>query len=322
MHYVPNSKNNHITTVEPRQNIDPPSLINAPEDERARALERFQAIRPFLEEGVPVAQLARHQGIPLRTAWRWIEHYRRDGLAGLARKQRHDKNQRKVSTALKQVIEGLALRKPRLSAASIHRKAIEAAEDLGERPPSYGVVYSMICELEPALLTMAHEGTKVYSESFDLIHRTEATAPNADLAGRPHRARHPGEGRERHSPPAVADHHPRRLQPRGRGVSAVLLRPVGDPDGPGPPPGDLAKGRSRAGMSAASRRCSIPTMAAISRRSISSRWRPTSRSGLIFSAVGRPRGRGKIERFFESLSQVSSRGCPATPARGQAEPPC
>jgi putative transposase len=25
---------------------------------------------------------------------------------------------------------------------------------------------------------------------------------------------------------------------------------------------------------------------------------------MIFAAVGRPRGRGKIERFFESLSQV------------------
>src|SRR5262249_5620062 len=43
----------------------------------------------------------------------------------------------------------------------------------------YGATYAVIRDLEPTLLTMAHEGTKAYSESFDLIHRTEADAPNA-----------------------------------------------------------------------------------------------------------------------------------------------
>ena len=33
-----------------------------------RALDRFQVIRPFLEDGVPLAQIAREQGISLRTA--------------------------------------------------------------------------------------------------------------------------------------------------------------------------------------------------------------------------------------------------------------
>ena len=46
-------------------------------------------------------------------------------------------------------------------------------------PPSYGVVYSLIRELAPALVTMAHEGMKAYCESFDLVHRVESEAPNA-----------------------------------------------------------------------------------------------------------------------------------------------
>jgi len=41
------------------------------------------------------------------------------------------------------------------------------------------VVYALIQKLEPALLTMAHEGTNAYSEAFDLLHRQEAEAPNA-----------------------------------------------------------------------------------------------------------------------------------------------
>ena len=42
-----------------------------------------------------------------------------------------------LSDTLRQAIEGLALKKPPLSAASIHRQAVTLAERLGEPPPSY-----------------------------------------------------------------------------------------------------------------------------------------------------------------------------------------
>jgi putative transposase len=154
------------------------SLSNLPEEARSRALARFQIIRPFLEDGVSLAQLAREQDIVLRTARRWVDRYRREGLIGLARKERDDKDKQKLTPALQQLIEGLALRKPRLSAATIHREVAETARKLGQEPPSYKVVHAVIGKLEPALMTLAHEGSKAYSESFDLVHRREADAPN------------------------------------------------------------------------------------------------------------------------------------------------
>ena len=33
--------------------------------------------------------------------------------------------------------------------------------------------------LDPALVMLAHDGAKAYSETFDLVHRTEAKRPNA-----------------------------------------------------------------------------------------------------------------------------------------------
>ena len=101
------------------------------------------------------------------------------GIAGLARKGRSDRGKRHLSDTLRQAIEGLALKKPTLSAAAIHRQAVTLAERLGEPPPTYRIVYAVIRDLEPALVTLAHEGTKAYSEAYDLIHRHEATAPNA-----------------------------------------------------------------------------------------------------------------------------------------------
>jgi putative transposase len=91
------------------------------------ALECFRVLRPFFEDGVPLSQVAQEQGIPLRTARRWVRHYRQEGLAGLVRKARHDKDNPRLSVSLQQVIEGLALQKSPPSIATVHRKAVEAA---------------------------------------------------------------------------------------------------------------------------------------------------------------------------------------------------
>ena len=109
---------------------DPPSLTALSEDERSAALERFHLIRPFIEDGVSLSRIAREQGIRLRTAQRWVRRYRKEGMAGLARKGREDRDQPRRALSLRPVIEGLALTKPRLSAAAIHRQAVEAARKL------------------------------------------------------------------------------------------------------------------------------------------------------------------------------------------------
>jgi putative transposase len=67
-----------------------PPLTHLTEAQRAVALDRFNLLRPHLEEGVPLTQLARAHGIPLRTARRWVHHYRASGLSGLVRQERRD----------------------------------------------------------------------------------------------------------------------------------------------------------------------------------------------------------------------------------------
>ena len=42
-------------------------LTSLTEAQRARAQERFAVLRPYLEDGVPLAQLARHHGRHVRT---------------------------------------------------------------------------------------------------------------------------------------------------------------------------------------------------------------------------------------------------------------
>ena len=119
-------------------------------------------------------------GIPYRTAHRWLTQYRLHGLAALARKRRGDHGERRsVSSKIKEAIEGLALQKPPLPITAVHRQARRLAQDLGETPPSYPVVYDIVRRLPVDLVTLAHEGSKAYTEAFDLVHRREAAGPNA-----------------------------------------------------------------------------------------------------------------------------------------------
>ena len=87
----------------------PASLSGLTDEARSVALARFQIIGPSLENGIPLTQVARELGLVLRTARRWVDRYRREGLAGLARKERNDKDKRKLAAPFRQLIEGLAL---------------------------------------------------------------------------------------------------------------------------------------------------------------------------------------------------------------------
>jgi len=79
---------------------------------------------------------------------------------------------------LQLLIEGLALRRPPPTIATVHRQAAEVARAQGWPVPGYAAVYDVVTSIDPAMATLAHEGSKRYKEVFDLVHRREAAKPN------------------------------------------------------------------------------------------------------------------------------------------------
>lgn len=63
--------------------------------------------------------------------------------------------------------------------AAIHRQVVTIAEKQGWKPPSYDRVRKIIKNLDPALVTLAHQGAAAYREEFDLLYQREATHSNA-----------------------------------------------------------------------------------------------------------------------------------------------
>jgi putative transposase len=155
-------------------------LSQLTEGERAQAMARLQVMRPFLEGQLELAAIAQQHSLSRRTLRRWVQRYDTEGLAGLVRQRRTDRGPpRRLSPALPQCVEGLALQTPPLSIAVIHRQICALAQQHQMRPPSYSLIYAMVRQLPAALTTLAHQGSKAYRQRFDLLHRREAEGPNA-----------------------------------------------------------------------------------------------------------------------------------------------
>ena len=99
-------------------------------------------------------------------------------MASLGRAARADRGRSRFPEPLRLLVEGLALRTPAASAAHVHRQVSAVAEREGWPVPSYSSVYAIIRGIDPAMATLAHEGSKRYKEVFDLVHRREAFKPN------------------------------------------------------------------------------------------------------------------------------------------------
>lgn len=157
-----------------------PQLSAATEKQRERAQQHFSQIRPFLEDGVPLTHPAERYHLPVRTLRQRVQRYRQQGLVGLVRKGRSDRGTRRgLPLDLVRLIEGLAREIPPRSNAAIHRQVTKVAAEQGWPQPSYSRTRDIVHALDPALITLAQEGTKIYCEKFDLIYRREASHANA-----------------------------------------------------------------------------------------------------------------------------------------------
>ena len=143
------------------------------------ALEKYKIIHPYLEEETTLSKIAKQHSLSLKTLKRWVKAYRDKGLSGLNRKTRSNQGVRSSLTKeLEELIEALALRKTPITLAAIHRKIVEVAEEKKLKAPSYRVVRDVVQSIDPALVKLAQEGTKAYDQTYELVFRREASMPN------------------------------------------------------------------------------------------------------------------------------------------------
>ena len=281
-----------------------PTLAELSVEERALAHERFTLLEPHLRDGKELRSVAESSQASFRTLQRWVAGYKRDGLPGLLRRGRADRGERRtISARLREAVEGLALERPPLPLSSVHRQVSHFAQLIGESAPSYWVVRDIVLGIPQDLQTLAQHGPRRFGELYDLLHRRDASAPNAIWQ---------------------ADHAQ---------LDILLLREDGPPARPWltaviddysraiagyylsfEPPSSLRTSLAlRQGiwrkMEPHWQICGIPdvlytdngadfTSKHLEQVAIDLKMR------LVFSTPGRPQGRGKIERFFRTVNEL------------------
>ncbi|MBN9201331.1 MAG: transposase [Microbacterium sp. SCN 70-18] len=142
------------------------------------AEERWRVLRLHVEDQIPIATLACDTGISTRTLQRWNRRYRDDGISGLEPRPRVDKGTRRTDARTVTFIERLALTRPRPALATMHRLTVADANQRGSPPPSYATVRDVVRALDPALVTLALEGPASYRDRHELVLRRRADRPN------------------------------------------------------------------------------------------------------------------------------------------------
>ncbi|MFC3562680.1 Mu transposase C-terminal domain-containing protein [Pedobacter jamesrossensis] len=285
--------------------------------EKRSSLEKYRLIFPILERETTMVEVSKSEGIPVRTLAYWVKRFSEKGTLGLERTKRKDSGcSRVLSQELKELIQGMALQKPRLTISAIHRKIVLLAKRSSMKAPSYETVYSIVTKINPALLTLALEGSKVYQQKYELIYRRECNTPNEiwqcdhteldiyiiDAAGR----------EKKPWITTIIDDYSRAIMaifisldaPSALNTAFALRRAIWRKHEP------------------AWVVCGIPQILYTDHGSdfMSDHIKQVCTSlkiRMINSAVGRPQGRGKIERFFGALNECLLIDLPGHSVKGK-----
>ena len=283
--------------------------------------QKWNILRLHIEDGIPLASLARETGIGTRTLSRWHSAYRAGGVAALERTPRADAGARRTAPELVVFVEHLALTRPRPSIATLHRLAAAEASRTGKKPPSYATVRSIVQALDPGMVTLALEGPASYRDRHELVYLHRAEHPNAlwqadhteldilikDPSGRPSRP----------WLTTIMDDYSRAIcgymvfegAPSAMNTALALRQAIWPKNDP------------------AWSMCGIPDALYVDHGSdfTSHHLEYTAialKIRIIHSTVGRPQGRGKIERFFQTVNTEVLATLPGhlTPGHPQAVP--
>ncbi|EOH99029.1 hypothetical protein UAY_02298 [Enterococcus moraviensis ATCC BAA-383] len=153
-------------------------LIYYSEDKRFAAMKKYKIIEPYLSKQCSLSEVATNSNYCIRTLRTWISNYKKNGLVGLITKERCDKGKIEISNEVEQMIKKYTLMNKNISIASIQRKIAVWCNENQITEPSYYQVRKIIANIPKNLTVLAQEGAKKYSNKFDLIYLREADYPN------------------------------------------------------------------------------------------------------------------------------------------------
>lgn len=153
-------------------------LANFSENQRDEAERRYWIIQPNMSKGISLAAISKEHNISIRTLYRWKRNYLNFGLSGLIHAPRADSGKIRMEESVRLLVQSLRLKNRRISIATIHRNVAQQCKKNKFPIPSYYQVYKVIKNMPIALIELSHNGEKKYQEKYDLVYTRESDQPN------------------------------------------------------------------------------------------------------------------------------------------------
>ena len=164
-------------TTTPGGAVASTALTELSERQRERALDRYKSFDRTWERRAAGGRRRGSAAIANRAALGEPISAVRTGRPDPRRPADQGKR-RRVPDELRRLAEGLALQRPPFGPSAIYREVCRIARARGEQPPGYHTIYNVIRAIPDDLKTLALNGEKAYREAYDLVHRREAERPN------------------------------------------------------------------------------------------------------------------------------------------------
>ncbi len=126
-------------------------------DERGIALgskkgiskERYEIIKPFLKKDKKLKEIENEKNISYATLKRWVKAYKEDGIEGLIKKERKDKNHyRSLDDKTYEFIKESYEKNPDIKIASLYEKCCNFLKNFSDKTISYHTVYRVVNNLD------------------------------------------------------------------------------------------------------------------------------------------------------------------------------
>ncbi len=111
--------------------------------------ERYEIIEPFLNKEKKLKDIENEKNISYATLKRWVKAYKEDGIEGLIKKERKDKNQyRSLDDKTYEFIKKSYEKNPDIKISSLYEKCCNFINTFSDKTVSYHTVYRAVNNLD------------------------------------------------------------------------------------------------------------------------------------------------------------------------------
>ncbi|MBU6453385.1 MAG: DDE-type integrase/transposase/recombinase [Cyanobacteria bacterium REEB67] len=139
--------------------------------------EKYLLIAPCIEQGMSLLQRSKETGVHRNTLGRLKRRFENGGMTALERTARADKDSHEVTPIVSEIIRAHLIVMHHQSVKTVQRLVTRICEKQDWQPPTYWTVYRIKQKIPKDLLALSKNRAE-YKRLYELVHRFEASTPN------------------------------------------------------------------------------------------------------------------------------------------------